>query len=98
MQRVSTATNKNPFLVSPKFYLNPPRVERTGVDRNPWLAKMWDCIILEIYPTVPYYTENGNGFLVDIFRQCELTICSLIIIKINSYYCSSFRHFGHVNK
>ena len=32
MQRVSTAINKNPYLVSPKFYLNPPRVKRTGVN------------------------------------------------------------------
>ena len=40
MQRVSTATNTNPYLVSPKFYLNLPRVKRTGLDCNPWPAKM----------------------------------------------------------
>lgn len=40
MQPVTVETNGNHYIVDPKFNLNPPSVKKSGIDRNPWLAKI----------------------------------------------------------
>ena len=95
MQRVSTATNKNSYLVSPKFYLNPPRVKRTGVDRTPWLAKMQKPMLSQMFKSQSKFRAVSILNVVSILAQS-------VQVSTSIYGCIKLRHASgliyHINR